>query len=187
MQTTIVGSVSASAAKVSMKNQLTLVAALLFAGITSAFAQGTRFGVIDAERIIQESKKGQEFLKGMEQFQAGKQAAMDAKLKAYRQLEQSALNNEAFMSDSKKAEVAGDLQRMQMEIRHLQDQAQKENNSRMNEAMAGFRRELDPLIQKVADELKLDLIINLRPGSDILFMSDRTDVTDIVLERFDQE
>jgi outer membrane protein len=159
----------------------TSAAALAQAGAPAAAAPGSRIGFISPERLFTESKLA---------------AAADAKIESEFSKRQKALQELVTqfkaMSDKFDADAPSmteidrtrrtreiidldkDLQRKQREFR--EDLMQRKNEERANISQKAYK-----LIQKLAEEEKLDIVLQ-----EAAWISPRIDITDKILKQLDK-
>ena len=162
-----------------------LVAALL--GSTAAFAQTdmtsgpVRIAVIDIDRIAQEPAKGQELIAELQALQEGV-----GRERQTREQEIADLTNRAqsqLLSPEARADLARELERKQTDIQRWLEDQQRDFNERQPQGFAQLAAELGPVVEEVATEQQIQLILRVTPG--LTFIMDPTlDISDEVIARF---
>lgn len=169
-----------------MKRVICLIVLTLAAGATGVYAQGTKIGVVDADDVIQRSSKGKAFFAEYQRFTKAKQDELKALFDAFKEKQKDLQARAASMSDDKKKEAGMELQRMQTDLKRKQEDAQRETNKKLQSKLDQFQKELAPLIRQVALEMKLDLVLNYGPQSNIVFIGDRVNITNAVIAKYDR-
>ncbi len=162
-----------------------LIVAAAFAPL--ALAQGNRIGVVDADVVIQKSAKGKQFFDNYKGFIDGKEGEMKTMIDSYREKEKDFQAKQASLSEEKSKAMALELQTLQTEIKRKREDAERESKLMLNEALDNFRKELAPLIRQVAQEQQLDLVLNLGPNSNMVYVSDQINITEAVIKKYDEQ
>ncbi len=149
-------------------------------------AQGTIIGVVDADAVVQKSIKGKAFFDEINAFQLAKRNKLDAMVTQYQDKSKDAQAKAASMSETKRQEVALELQNMQTQIKRSQEDAERESQMKINDGLEQMQKELAPLIRQVALEMGLDLVLNYGPNSNIVYMNDKVNITENVIRKYDE-
>jgi outer membrane protein len=157
------------------------IAAVCAGAMAQAQAEGSKIGWVSTERLFTESKLAQaadakiesEFSKRQKSMQelAAQYKSMSDKLETdaptLTELERTRRSRELFDLDK-------DLQRKQREFR--EDLMQRKNEERANISQKAYK-----LIQKIAEEDKLDAVLD-----EAAWFSPRIDITDKILKQLDK-
>ena len=149
-------------------------------------AQGHKIGVVNANRVVQESQKGKAFFAELDTFSKQKRDLIEQQIQAFREQEKDAQAKAASMSEDKAREVAIDLQKKQTDIKRMQEDAERESKLKLNEGLEKFQRELGPLIRQIALEKGLHLVLNDGPSAGIVYRDDAIDITNDVIKKYDE-
>lgn len=163
-----------------------IFALTLAVATTGLMAQGTKVAVVDADVVIQQSKKGKAFFEEYQAFNKERRDAIEAKVTDFRAKEQDFQAKAASMSEDKRKETRLELERLRTDIQRLQEDAQRESDRRLQQALDGFRKELAPLISQIAVEKGLDMVFNYGPQSNLVYFSDVVNITDAVIKKWDE-
>ncbi|HVS15795.1 MAG TPA: OmpH family outer membrane protein [Thermoanaerobaculia bacterium] len=163
---------------------IALVLAALLAG-TAGAQENPKLGVIDVERILEESVAGKAVIEQLKQLQDSKRAELQAKKDGLDQLRQRYSESRLTLAEDKLAEMEKQLEDMAIELQRAQDDAQRDMQKRQAEAFGGIETRVLPIIDQVGKELGFTLIFN-KYQSGLLFAADGVDITDVVIQRFDQ-
>jgi len=170
-----------------MKNyakQIMITAALAFSGVT--MAQGVSgLGIVDAEAVIQNSIKGKRFFQEMDDFGKQRSQQIEAKVAEFRDLEKEYKTKFNSLSEEKRATITTDLQNLELDIKRMREDAKREQDRKVNQALDNFRKELAPLIRMVAEEKGLDIVFNHGPQSNLVFFTKKVDITEDVVKKYD--
>lgn len=149
-------------------------------------AVGTiRVGIVDADRVIQESIKGKRFFQEFEEFNKQKSTELQAKVEELKAKEKDFQAKVNSLSEEKRRELVVEMQNMETNLKRLQEDAKNESDRRLNDALERFRKELLPIMGQVAQEQNLDIIINHGPGSNLVYFNEKADITAVVVKKYD--
>ncbi len=140
--------------------------------------------VIDVQRLLSESRAGQQALEALRTLGQQKQAAIEAKQTSVGELRQRLEEGRLSLSEERQLELEKELQSGLIELRRLQDDAERELQQERAEAFGRIEEQIIPLIATLAQERGYTLVFN-KFQSGLLFAREEVDITDAVLERFD--
>jgi len=172
---------------------LTAVAALVAA---SAWAQGTtapapapagtqniRIGVINVERLVQESALGKEAFARVKRLNDVKKDEGEKLSKELRDMEQKLADQGGAMADDKREALQKSYQEKAIAFKRFQDDANRELEASQKKELGELERRVFPVINQVGKEKGYTLIFN-KFQSGLVYADDAIDVTDDVLKVF---
>lgn len=159
-----------------------LAATAQIAGAQEAGA--TRIAVIDIDRVAQESSRGQEMF-------AELQAAQEEILRGRQTREQEIrdLTNRAgsqLLSNEARADLTRDIERRQTDLQRWLEDQQREFNERQATGFQALEADLGPVVEEVARERNIQLIIRVTPGLTFV-MDPALDISAEVISRFNAQ
>lgn len=143
-----------------------------------------QIAVIDVQRLLSESRAGQEALESLRALGQQKQGEIESKQTEISDLRQRLEEGRLSLSEEKQLELEKGLQDRLIELRRMQDDAERELQQKRAEAFGRIEEGVIPLIATVAQERGYTLVFN-KFQSGLLFAVDNADITDAILERFD--
>lgn len=156
-----------------------LIALLFTLGSVNAMADGTKIGVVDLQKIMQTStqtKAIQEKLEKEFKQRHDKLVAMEEGLK--KDME-TFKRDTAVMNPTQKKELEKKIIATQQQFEREGQQYQQELSTAQNELMEEFYNKIRAAIAKVAENDKLDIVIQKDAAP---FSSDKLDVTANVMK-----
>lgn len=144
-----------------------------------------KVGVVNANRVVQECKKGKAFFAELETYKKSKDEQLQKLVVAFQEKQKAAQAGATSMSEDKKREVVRELEAMERELKRQGEDAQRETQARLNEGLERFQRELGPVIRQYSLEQGLNLVFNDGPSSGIVFQ-DGVDITDAIIKKYDE-
>ncbi len=178
----------------SWRARLALVAALslvLMSQAGAALAQAgesvaaTRMAVIDVQRLLFDSKVGQEAVEVLRNLREQKQAEAQTHQSEITALRDRLAEGRLSLSEDRLAELEKQVEDKLIDYQRFQDDAERALQEGQENAFGKIERDVMPIINQVAVELDYSVIFN-KFQSGLLFASETIDITDTILERFDQ-
>ena len=180
-----------------MKRIVTFAAGALALAVAAvpAFAQtaaapaasGSKIGVIEVQRIVQESAIGKESLARVQKLQQSKQEELTRRQKELRDLETKIQDQGKALSEDAMEKLQKEYQGKAVELKRFQDDAQKELEETQRKELGDLEKRIMPVITEVAKEQGYQLVFN-KFNSGLLFADDKSvDLTDAVITKFNSQ
>lgn len=164
-----------------------LLATLALAGAGVAAAQDApqKIAVIDVGRILEESDAGAEALNQLKQLKDQKEAEASGLTTALDDLQEKIETGRLSLSEDKLQEYQAELERKVIELKRLEDDANRELQRVRTNKLGAIERQIMPVINQVGSEGGYTLIFN-KFQSGLVFALNEVDITDQVLARFNE-
>jgi len=150
------------------------------------FPQGAKVAVVNIQRIAAESAEGKAStakVQALHQQKAQQLNEMNKKLQAEQQkLQQGTL----VMNDQARGQLERDIERQQKEIQRFSQDAQDEVTNLQADLQEVFHRKLMPVLQKIAQERDLQLLLSLQDAG-IVWWDTGLDITADVVKQLDAD
>lgn len=154
---------------------------------TSQAASGSKIGVIEVQRIVQESAIGKESLARVQKLQQTKQEELTKRQKDLRDLETKIQDQGKALSEEAMEKLQKEYQGKAVELKRFQDDAQKELEESQRKELGDLEKRIMPVINDVAKEQGYQLVFN-KFNSGLLFADDKSvDLTEAVITRFNSQ
>lgn len=163
-------------------------AAALLLAAPLALAQGAdlRVGVIDVNRALNQSDAGQRSKKVLLAAKAQKENELKAKDSDLKRLSEE-LRSNIMLTEAAKAQKEQDLRSKDAELRQQVQDAQRDLQEQERKLTESIFTELRTVIGIVAQEQKLDVVLESRAAETILFSRLKfVDITDEVIGRYNK-
>ncbi|HXE80868.1 MAG TPA: OmpH family outer membrane protein [Vicinamibacterales bacterium] len=148
------------------------------------FPEGARIAVVNIQRVAAESQEGKAStakVQALHQQKTQQLNEMNKKLQAEQQkLQQSAL----VMNEQARAQLEREIERQQKEIQRFSQDAQDEVTNLQQDLQEAFHRRLMPILQKIAQERQLHLLLSLQDAG-IVWWDTGLDITAEVVKQMD--
>jgi outer membrane protein len=175
-----------------MKRFVLTVAAALFTAIASA--QGTtaapaappavpKIGVINVERLVQESALGKEAFNRVKKLNDQKKEEADKLQKELRDMEQKLADQGSALADDKRDALQKSYQEKAISFKRFQDDANRDLEAAQKKELGELERRVFPVINQVGKEKGYTVVFN-KFQSGLVFADESVDITDDVLKVF---
>jgi outer membrane protein len=158
-----------------------------FAQTVSATSPGGKIGVIEVQKIVQESAIGKESLARVQKVQQAKQEDLQKRQKELRDMEQKIQDQGKSLSEEAMEKLQKDYQVKALDLKRFQDDAQRELEESQRKELGELEKRIMPVINEVAREQGYALVFN-KFNSGLLFADDKTvDLTEAVITKFNSQ
>ena len=148
------------------------------------FPQGAKVAFVDFQRVAQESVDGQGSTARINALVAKKQAEGAEKSKQLQLNQQRLQQSGGVMSDQARTQLEKEIERQQREGERFQQDAQAEITELQQELQLEFQKRLIPLLQQVAQEKGLQLLLS-RADAGIVWWDPGLDLTVDLVKKLD--
>ncbi len=153
----------------------------------SMIAPGGKIGVIEVQKIVQESAIGKESLARVQKIQQSKQEDLQKRQKELRDLEQKIQEQGKALSEDAMEKLQKDYQAKALDLKRFQDDAQRELEESQRKELGELEKRIMPVINEVAREQGYSLVFN-KFNSGLLFADDKAvDLTEAVITKFNSQ
>jgi len=158
-----------------------------FAQTAPVTATGGKIGVIEVQKIVQESAIGKESLARVQKLQQAKQEDLVKRQKELRDMEQKIQDQGKSLSEDAMEKLQKDYQAKALDLKRFQDDAQRELEESQRKELGELEKRIMPVITEVAREQGYALVFN-KFNSGLLFADDKAvDLTDAVITKFNSQ
>ncbi|UCH93185.1 MAG: OmpH family outer membrane protein [Candidatus Aminicenantes bacterium] len=163
-----------------MRKTLILVIAVL---VMSAFVfSEVKIGIVNAQEILQKTKKGIEIQKRLEQLQQRKQQKLQNMQEEVKKLEKDVLN--PALNEEARGKKSLDLQNKRKELKRFLEDAQNEMQRESQKELVALEKDIMPVIDQIGKSKGFTVILDItRPG--IVYFDQTIDITAEVIKAFD--
>ncbi len=149
--------------------------------------QSSRIGVVDTQRLLERAKLGQQVTDSLNEFMTDRQVLIDLEQKELRNLESELLRQGSVLSASAKKQREEKFRRKMMEYQQKVSNLNREVQEKQAELFSEFRESVEEIVQKVAQQEGLTLVLEKGPNTNTRYFDPTLDVTDKVLQALDRE
>jgi outer membrane protein len=145
-----------------------------------------RIGVINVERLVQESALGKEAFNRVKKLNDAKKDEAEKISKELRDMEQKLADQGSAMADDKRDQLQKTYQEKAIAFKRFQDDANRELETAQKKELAELEKRVFPVINQVGKEKGFTLIFN-KFQSGLVYADDAVDLTDDVLKVFNTQ
>jgi outer membrane protein len=153
-----------------------MLAAMMLPGSASA---ELKIGVVNAIKILEGAPQAEAARKQLEKEFASRDRELVARQKTIKEMEDRLARDGATMAEAEARKLERDIVSKRRDLKRDQDEFREDVNLRRNEEFGKIQKEIVQSIQDVAKAEGYDLVL----GEGVIYASDKTDITNAVLER----
>ena len=148
------------------------------------FREGFKYAYINIQEIVARSKQGQEASNSINAMREKLSKQLAEREKQMQSTQQKLQSQGSVLSDTARAQLETELDRQQRDLQRLAEDAQQDIDRFTQRLQQEFMQKLNPIIDRVASEKKLDLIFNAA-DSGLVWAAPGTNLTNEVIAAFD--
>lgn len=148
-------------------------------------APSTSVAVINSERVLLESKRGQAMVQSLNAQLHEKRAAISALQLEIEEIEQRL--SSSSLPPASRNHLQSELQERRFTIKQQHDELQRETSEQREKHLRQFALDVDPLIKQVARREGIELILDTTMGRGVIFVDESIDITDKVMQLYDAQ
>jgi len=165
---------------------VSLVVIVTFSFATRARSSEFKFGYIDLQRIADESEAGKEINRKLNTLSQEGVSKIEEQEKEIQKLEQELRKKEFAITPDKKKEIEEEIRQKNLEIKFFKEAREKELKQFYLESQRSVLNQVLRIVQTIGQEEGYDLILT-RDESGILYANPKLDLTDKVIQIYDQQ
>src|SRR5262249_12560168 len=151
---------------------------------TAAVPAGVqKIGVLNVERLVQESALGKEAFNRVKRINDQKKEEADKLSKELRDMEQKLADQGSALADDKRESLQKTYQEKAIAFKRFQDDANRDLEAAQKKELGELERRVFPVINQVGKEKGFTVIFN-KFQSGLVYADDAVDITDDVLKQF---
>ena len=148
------------------------------------FPEGAKVAYIDLQYIASNSAEGKAATAKIQEYAKKKTAELEGKQKALEASRQKLLQGGTVLSDSARSQMEKEIEKMARELQYAQQEAQSEQQSLTQELQNEFQTRLNPIIDQVANEKGLHLVLSIA-DSGAVWVNTGLNISAEVMKRLD--
>mgnify|MGYP002624488363 FL=1 len=149
---------------------------------TSQSGGGMPVGIVDPQRVLQETEKGQRLAETLNAFMKDRQAVVELEQKELRKLENELVAQSTVLTqparDRKEEQFRQKMAAYQEKIAVLNREVQEKQRELQNE----FRKHVQDVVERIAERRNLSLVLEHGAGSGTLYYQPVLDISDEVIQ-----
>jgi len=156
------------------------------ASVNGELSSGLVIGIVDPQRILQETVKGQQLSDKLNAFMKDRQTLVELEQKELRNLEGELRAQMTILSQSarkvKEEQFRQKMAAYQQKVAALNREVQEKQSELQNE----FRREVEKVVGQIASDRNLGLVLEHGTNSGTLFYQESWDISTDVIQVLNQ-
>lgn len=173
--------------KISFFEKFLILSSLLFAiyclPISSIASDHVKIGVIDIQKVLNESEEGKKAKSNLETLIKSKQSIIDEKGKAIEKLKSEIEKQSSVLSVDARKNKEDELEKLIRDYQRLVQDSQTEIKKKESELTDIILREIQEIVSKIGEKEGYTLIIE---KGMIVFSSKDIDITDNTLKKYNE-
>lgn len=154
---------------------------------TQTVPANVRVGVVDPQRLFNESNAGKKAKDVLASFSKNRQALIELEEKELRRMEEDFIKQASVLSPAAKQEREAQFRRRMQEYQQKTAELNREVQEKQKDVLESFRDKVDLMTGKVAKRLGLQLVIDRGKGGPAVYTEDALDISAQVIEEFNKE
>lgn len=161
---------------------------LLLAGCATAPAQpDLRIGVVDAQRVLNESNPGKKAKDTMATFTKNRQALIELEERELRRMEADFVNQGSVLSANAKREREEQFRRRMAEYQQKAAELNREVQEKQKEVLDGFHQKMERVVTTLAKQSNLLLVLERGRGGGTVYSDTALDLSNRVIDELNKE
>ena len=144
-------------------------------------------GVVDPQRILEETAKGRQLSDALNAFMKDRQTLVELEQKELRNLEDSLRAQQAVLSPAARSQKEEQFRQKMAAYQQKVAELNREVQEKQRELQDTFRREVSEIVSQIASDRKLGLVLEHGPNSGTLFYQESWDISNEVIEALNHE
>jgi outer membrane protein len=167
------------------------VAVTLMLGLGACAGSGGKIegkiGVINSQRLLNETSAGKKAKENLTAFSKNRQALMELEEKELRRLEEDFVKQSSILSSSAKRDREEQFRRRMQEYQQKASELNREVQEKQKDVLDGFRDKVETIAAKVARRLGLQVVVDKSKGGSTIYHEEGLDISGPVIEEFNRE
>ncbi len=145
-----------------------------------------RIGVLDAQRVLNRTKAGQEAQETLNEFVKARQALIELEEKDLKRMESSLLKQASVLSPNARREREEKFRRRMIQYQQRVGELNREVQEKQREVLGGFRKKVEKVVATVAQKSGLVLVIEKGQGGPTVYSDVSVDISREVIAEFNR-
>jgi outer membrane protein len=155
-------------------------------GSQPATRSGLAIGVVEPERILNETDAGKKAMDSLAAFTKSRQGLIEAEERELRRMEEEFMKQASILSANAKKEREEQFRRRMLEYQQKASQMNREVQEKQKETLEGFRGKMERVVARLAQQMGLAMVVEKGKGSPTVYSDASLDITSKVIEEFNK-
>jgi outer membrane protein len=156
---------------------------------TLASAAEIKIGVVEPQKVLENTKAGKKVKDKLEEYQKSAQKMLDMDGEELKKIEEDFVKQGSILSPEAKKDKEETLRRKQMEYQRKFQQLNQDFQGKKKELLDEFSKSLEQTVKGIAEKEKISLVgekSDNGPVSLVIYSSPTLDLTDRVIKELDK-
>jgi len=145
-----------------------------------------KIGVIDPQRILNETNAGKKAKDNLASFSKNRQALIELDEKELRRMEEDFVKQASVLSPTAKREREEQFRRRMQEYQQKVAELNREVQEKQKDVLESFRDKVEIVVAKVAKRLGLQVVVDKSKGGPTIYHEEDLDISGPVIEEFNR-
>jgi outer membrane protein len=156
------------------------------AGSQPAGRAGVSVGVVEPQRVLNETDAGKKVMESLASFTKSRQGLLESEVKELRRMEEDLMKQASVLNANAKREREEQLRRRAMEYQQREQQMYREVQEKQRDTMEAFRTRIEKVVTRLAQQMGLAMVVEKGKGSPTIYYDASLDITAKVVEEFNK-
>lgn len=160
---------------------------LVLSGCAGGGKIDAKIGVINSQRLLNETSAGKKAKENLTAFSKNRQALMELEEKELRRMEEDFVKQSSVLSPAAKRDREEQFRRRMQEYQQKAAELNREVQEKQKDVLEGFRDKIEMIVAKVAKRLGLQVVVDKSKGGPTIYHEEGLDISEPVIEEFNRE
>jgi outer membrane protein len=146
-----------------------------------------KVGVINSQRLLNDTKAGKRAKESLATYSKNRQALMELEERELRRMEEDFVKQSTVLSPAAKRDREEQFRRRMQEYQQKAAELNREVQEKQKDVLEGFREKIETVVAKVAKRLGLQVVIDKSKGGPTVYHEEGLDISSEVIEAFNRE
>jgi outer membrane protein len=146
-----------------------------------------KIGVIDSQRIFDNTNAGKRAKDNLLAFSKNRHALMELDEKELRRMEEDLVKQASVLSPTARREREEQFRRRMQEYQQKASDLNREVQEKQKDVLEGFRDKVEIVVARVAKQLGLQIVVDKSKGGPTIYREDGLDISGQVIDEFNRE
>ena len=167
---------------------LSLICLFALGGCAGSVAKiDSKVGVINSQRLLNETNAGKRAKDTLASFSKNRQALLEMEERELRRMEEDFVKQASVLSSTAKREREELFRRRMQEYQQKATELNREIQEKQKDVLENFRDKVEVVVGRVSKRLGLQVVVDKSKGGATIYHEPGLDISDQVIEDFNRE
>ncbi|MBD0316320.1 MAG: OmpH family outer membrane protein [Nitrospiraceae bacterium] len=146
-----------------------------------------RIGVIDPQKVLNETNSGRKAKDNLASFSKNRQALIELDERELRRMEEDFVKQATVLTPTAKREREEQFRRRMQEYQQKVTELNREVQEKQKDVLESFREKVEAVVAKVAKRLDLHMVVDKSKGGPTIYHEEQLDISNQVIEQFNRD